>query len=198
MRIKKNIKKIGYFWLPSDPNNKLAGLLSIQDGGEISIELHGLFGKNPYEIWKLWHFEVILGDIEEYGKVTLIDSKYSKVKRDGQEIKLKNIVECDYAFIGAHFNTKDELQFKSFVFRVEGLNEWTGVSGIKIDHDDILNPTISYKEPKEIKVYIDHTFNLTFDFYTSRTMGLHAMSAKDHVEIHQDTYLNLFTEHTLI
>lgn len=39
MRIKEEFKKSGYFWLPSVPERKVAGILSISDGGSIDLEI---------------------------------------------------------------------------------------------------------------------------------------------------------------
>ena len=122
MKVKNNIQKIGYFWLPSDPSNKLAGLFIVEDGGVIRLELHGLFGSNPYEQWKQWEWDIILGDIDEYGKITLVHSRYSEGKNRGLGIKFKNFIDSDYAFMRVHINAKDDLKFNNFFFRVEGLN----------------------------------------------------------------------------
>jgi len=80
MKVKNNIQKIGYFWLPSNIENKLAGIISIEDGGKISLQLHGLFGVNPYELYEVDNMDIILGDVEEYGKITLVDSTYTEGK----------------------------------------------------------------------------------------------------------------------
>ena len=194
MKVKKNIKKIGYFWLPSNPNKKLAGILNIKDGGDISIELHGLFGSNPYEEITLWQLDVILCDIEEYGKVTLIDCKYTHGKKSGEGIKFKNNIKCDYAFIGAHFQSKEDLKFKNLIFRVEGLNAWTAISFIDIQHDEQLNPIITNKEIQDIDVKINAFCDLKFIFNLRRTWLPHALGANDHAEIHQDTYLKLLAD----
>ena len=34
LRIKEEFKKSGYFWLPSNPENKIPGTLTIKDGGK--------------------------------------------------------------------------------------------------------------------------------------------------------------------
>ena len=39
MRIKEEIKRFGYFWLPSAPGDKVPGTLSISDGGIIELEV---------------------------------------------------------------------------------------------------------------------------------------------------------------
>ena len=43
MRIREEFKKLGDFWLPSAPDRKIPGTLSISDGGNIELEVAGLF-----------------------------------------------------------------------------------------------------------------------------------------------------------
>ena len=39
MRIKEEIQRDGQFWIPSFPENRVNGTLSISDGGDITLEL---------------------------------------------------------------------------------------------------------------------------------------------------------------
>ena len=70
MRVKEEFKKSGYFWLPSTPENKVPGTLSISDGGDIKLEIIGYL-----ESERLFHsastFERIIGYIENGGEITL-------------------------------------------------------------------------------------------------------------------------------
>ena len=43
MRIDEKIEKIGYFWLPEHSNIKVSGRLTIEDGGNIQLEILGSF-----------------------------------------------------------------------------------------------------------------------------------------------------------
>ena len=196
MKIKKNIKKLGHFWIPSNPDNKLAGLICIEDGGAIiRVELLGLFNMDWHEQLKQFSIDILLGDIEEYGNITLIDSYYPQAKRGGRN-KYKNIIESDYVFIGSHFYTKDELVFNDFIFRIEGLNDWFGISGINIDLDDsdYVSAIISYDKPKDITVKIDKNINLNVTFRDTQTIMLGLNSSNDHAEIRQDTYLEILSD----
>ena len=38
MRIRKEFAKKGLFWLPSNPDKKIPGTLTITDGGDIELE----------------------------------------------------------------------------------------------------------------------------------------------------------------
>ncbi len=185
MRIQNKIQKLGYFWLPSNENKKLPGLLNIEDGGNIFIELLGLLEEDKQQ----WNVDIILGEVESEGQVTLVNCHYVKLKKYGHGIQYKNIVNSEYIFIGTHFYEKDKLEFNELRFKVEGLNSWTGISGIKIDHDeDILNPTISYVEPEKVEISIENDIKLSLEFHVSRTLAFHALGANDHAEIRQDTY----------
>ncbi len=191
MRIKNKIQKLGSFWLPSNENNKLPGLLSIEDGGNISIAFLGLLEEEREQ----WSVDIILGDIESEGKVTLVNCYYPKSKNYGHGIQYKNIIKAEYAFLGAYFFTKDELKFNELTFKVEGLNSWSGISGINIDHaDNILHPTISYTKPEKVEIDIDSDFKLSLEFYINQTMAFHALGANDHAEIHQDTYWRIHSD----
>jgi len=200
MKIKKNIEKIGYFWLPNNPEHKLAGILSIEDGGKINLQLHGLFGINPSDQSTLNNFDIILGDVDEDGAITLIDSNYIRSRQlKSNEVKAKNYIESDYILIGVHFPNKNDVKINNFTFRVEGLNDWVGISGIIINNDDIINPSISYIQPKEINIDINNIpINISIIYRTTKKgfMKFHAMDS-DHSEIHQDTYLKLSSKNNI-
>jgi len=76
MRIEQDFLKAGYFWLPENEKRKLPGTLKITDGGEIELEVLGLFDESiqglnaPLEIGR------VIGTIEKDGLVTLEDCFY--------------------------------------------------------------------------------------------------------------------------
>ena len=200
MKVKKYIEKIGYFWLPSNPEHKLAGIISIEDGGKISLQLHGLFGVNPYEQYNLDNLNIIWGDVDGEGPITLLDSKYVTGKHwKSNDVKVKNYIESDYILMGVYFKTKHDFKINSFTFRVEGLNDWVGISGVKINDDDITNSSISYTMPEEIIIDIKNKpINLSIVYSATKKgfIKFHAMDS-DHSEIHQDTYLKLYSENNM-
>lgn len=79
MRIKEDYKRSGYFWLPDREGKKLPGTLTVTDGGEIELEIVGLFhdGKEQFENNDISR---IVGEIEKDGLVTLEDCFYKKKK----------------------------------------------------------------------------------------------------------------------
>ena len=69
MRIKEELKESGYFWLPSAPEKRIFGTLSVSNGEMIKLELFGVFGT----LDKLEPVERIVGHVEKLGFVTLDD-----------------------------------------------------------------------------------------------------------------------------
>ena len=76
MRIKEEFKRLGDFWLPSAPDRKIPGTLSISEGGIIELEVAGLFNDEIEALLRdrLEPIERIVGDID--GLVTLDDCYY--------------------------------------------------------------------------------------------------------------------------
>ena len=159
IKMMNNDKKFGFFWLPSDPNekNKASGFLSIQDNGRIELEIVNppfLSGKNEIGFGSIPR---IVGQVEEFGgggDVTL-DNCYCHKHKYNNGI-FTYILRVEIAFIGVHYEEKEAPQFTTFQFSVDGLNQWITNTGMKptsnINRD---HWTIEYKKPKEIILNID-------------------------------------------
>ena len=136
MRIKNEFKKTGYFWLPSTPNRKLPGALAIIDGGDIKLEVIGLFDESFEGLNKTlngaYRLGRVIGHIEEHGYVTLDDCFYIKQSFSFGGIS-KSLVHAKIAFIGVAYDEQEAVLFNSFQFSVEGIDEWVGLSGINVE-----------------------------------------------------------------
>ena len=80
MRLDEEFKKSGYFWLPSNPEKRIPGTLFIKDGGNIELEVVGLFDESIDGINRAMNgsdvLERVVGHIEKDGLVTLDDCFY--------------------------------------------------------------------------------------------------------------------------
>ena len=164
MRIKEEIKRSGFFWLPSSPENQIYGTLTISDGGNIKLELTQsldpsikaqLGGTHPDSL------NQILGHVEEDGPVRIDRCYHISKKRSIVHGKLivSDVIRASRAFIGFPYNEDTEPRFNTFTFSVEGIDKWVGISGIEVDLSQIENSalTISYNRPTDI------SFNLKDD-----------------------------------
>lgn len=167
MRIKEELKESGYFWIPSAPDKRIPGILSISDGEIIKLELFGMFGTfndNSRQI------ERIVGHVEKMGFVTLDDcyckSTWSSVdtSRTFDEL-VKSSIEVMKVFTGAAYRAGEIPRFDTLTFSVEGIDEWVGISGIEVDHQlEQHAAAISYKLPEDITLTLDNNMELLIAF----------------------------------
>lgn len=167
MRIKEELKEFGYFWLPSAPDKRIPGILSISGGNIFKLELFGMFGTfndNSREI------ERIVGHVEKMGFVTLDDcyckSMWSSVdtSRTFDEL-IKSSIEVMKVFTGVAYRAGEIPRFDTLTFSVEGIDEWVGISGIEVDHQlEQHAAAISYKLPENITLKLDNNMELLIAF----------------------------------
>ena len=170
MRIKENIEGSGYFWLPSNPDRKIPGTLKISDGGNIELEVIGLFDESIEGLNKALNvdmddtIEKVLGDIEKFGPVTLQGCFY-KTKTISIGGISKSLISANRAFIGVGFKNKEEVKFNTFTFSIEGIDEWVNISGIQINNDfKNKKYTINYSPPEEISIALKNGMELQIIF----------------------------------
>jgi ApeA N-terminal domain 1 len=95
MRIEEDYKKTGYFWLPGKEGNKIPGILSIDNGGRIELEIVGNFDEGINFLNGDNCLSRIIGHIEKDGLVTLDDCFYTEKNFSfGGISKSKVLLEC--------------------------------------------------------------------------------------------------------
>jgi len=70
MRVEEEYVKTGFFWLPEQDENKIPGIITIKNGGEIELEVVGLFDSNVNKLSDLNSPKLlnrIIGLIEDDG-----------------------------------------------------------------------------------------------------------------------------------
>ncbi|CAK2548388.1 hypothetical protein [Vibrio crassostreae] len=77
MRIEDEYVKTGYFWLPERDDKKIPGVLTIKNGGNIELEVVGLFEDSIESLNSDNNLERIIGHVEKDGLVTLEDCFYT-------------------------------------------------------------------------------------------------------------------------
>lgn len=194
MRIKDEFKKAGYFWLPSAPERRIPGTLVITEGGNIELEVVGLFDESIEGLNKAINgkdeLERIVGHIEKHGLVTLDDCFYKKKNISFGGIS-KSSIHVSRAFIGVAYDDKEVVLFNEFRFSVEGIDEWVGLSGIKVEHKfEERTTSITYMPPDEISLNLNNGMRLLITFSWTLPGFPHQKEAK----ITQKTYFKLVSE----
>jgi len=194
LRIKDEFKKSGYFWLPSAPDKKIPGTLIITDGGNIELEIVGLFDQSPEGLNRALtgkdELERIVGHIEKHGLVTL-DGCFYKNKNIAFGGISKSTVYVNKAFLGVAYDDKESILFNTFKFSVEGIDEWVGLSGIKVENQfEKRTATITYSPPEEITLNLNNGMKLLITYSWSLPWFPNTREAK----ITQKTYFKLVSE----
>lgn len=164
MRLTKTYSRSGYFWLPSLDAAKVPGILTITDGGDIELEVVGLLGDVQSALMGDGKLGRIVGHIEKDGLVTLDGCFYRKRAVAFGSIA-KSLVRASTAFIGVGYEQDEETTFNKFHFSVEGLDEWVGITGIKLTYGiDMRSVNIAYEPLEEITFDLEGDLRLRISF----------------------------------
>lgn len=164
MRIQEEYKKSGYFWLPDNEGKKIPGTLTILDGGEIELEVVGLFDDSIKALNGEDDLSRIIGHVEKDGLVTLENCFYRKKNYSFGGIS-KSLIHVNQVLSGVAYDKNEVATFNTLSFSVEGLNEWLGISGIHVSYgEDYRTATISYTPQKEIIYKLNNDFDLHIFF----------------------------------
>jgi len=190
MRLEKEYKKSGYFWLPEQQEKKIAGTLVIHDGGKIELETVDSFDKSYTESFDLDNIPRIIGNVESDGYVTLDDCFYiEKNVLFGGIGKSKIIVNKVYK--GVAYDKDEEVTFNTLLFSVDCLDEWIGISGFTNKYyPDLKTSKVSYTQPENIYLQLDNGMELEICFSAKFPLG----SKVSKIEIVQTVSFKLKSE----
>jgi len=164
MRIEEEYKKAGYFWLPGAEERKIPGILLINDGGKIELEIVGLFDESVESLNENNNIERIIGYVEKDGPVTLDDCFYTKKIISFGGIS-KSTLLINKVLSGVAWCRNKTVRFNIFSFAVDCLDEWVEISGINVDHDRKgKTARISYNPPEKIRFILDNGMKLEICF----------------------------------
>ena len=189
MRIKEEFKKSGYFWLPSDPERKIPGTLVITDGGNIELEVVGLFDESIEGLNGNGKLARIVGHIEKHGLVTLDDCFYKNKTISCPGIA-KSSIYVNKALIGVAYDEEEIVLLNTLKFSIEGIDEWVGLSGIKVEQFENGTASITYSRPEEISLNLTNGMKLLVTFSWTPPSFPITTEAK----ITQKTYFKLTSE----
>ncbi|NBB07419.1 HEPN domain-containing protein [Pseudomonas monteilii] len=188
MRIEEEYLRSGFFWIPGEEHSKIPGKLSVTDGGVIELEIIGHFNNDISSIQD-YKLPRIVGDVEKDGLVTL-DNCFYKNKNIAFGGVSKSIVAVNKMLAGAAWDIDEPITFNTFHFSIDCLEEWVGISGIKINTDHInKRSTIVYQSPENITLPLDN--GMTLEICFSSRLPAQANTAE--ATISQKVYFKLIS-----
>ena len=120
----------GIWWLPENPDEKVAGTLSFSPGKGAVLDLVGSFDQLP-QIMNFEHntLPLILGVAKNQGDITLVECFNS-----GNHVGsiLTQQYKPQVVFVGAHVSKQEELLFNKVKATFTNLTEWMGIHPFSI------------------------------------------------------------------
>ena len=114
----------GYWWLPSDPDNRVAGVLTYYPNEKIVLELLGCFGEYSLAILTGTDQEdVIYGKTAESKEITLLNNIRSLKLNFSADFPIVRYT-CNYMVIGKHVKGLDEKRSYWATARIPELSLW--------------------------------------------------------------------------
>jgi len=190
MRIKEEYIRTGYFWLPEKDNKKIPGVLTIRDGGDIELEIVGFFDDEVDIFNDDFDLGRIIGHVEKDGFVTLENCFYTQKNSSFFGGISKSKVCVNKVLSGVSYEKDEVVTFNTLSFYVDCMDEWLGISGIKV-YQDYKNKTtsISYTAPDTIIYYLDNEIELSICFASifDTNIGEVTISQKAYFKLKSDS-----------
>ena len=150
MRLDEEYIRTGFFWLPGQEDKKIPGVLSINDGGKVELEIVGHFTDEVEVLTGSDHIERIVGFVENDSFVTLTECIYSSKSISFGGIS-KSKIHVRHAFFNKTRTINEPIEFDSFSFEVDCLDEWVNITGINVERDwEKRTANITYSPPEKI------------------------------------------------
>lgn len=164
----EDFERVGFCWLPDDPNLKLFGTLKYIPGTGASLKLHGELESikrltaSPFR-------EILLGTSLN-DEVTLFQCYYVGGNFRGEHDLSDASFDVDMVFVGLHFRTTNDIKLKVVSAKYSHLHEWAGVSGFADPElgEGTYDELIAYKAPAPIQaVGNKYKISIVFGFSES-------------------------------
>lgn len=200
MRLESEISWSGLFWI-AGTEKKLSGVLTVQDGGRIELELVGTFSEGFGDFLDSPEIPRILGDVEKEGYVTLDNCFYIHRSISFGGVS-KSRIFANTLYCGIHFEDTEQILITSFRFAIEGLDEWLRISGIGVKYTpEFDNVTVSYNKLNPLIYQVTDIMHLSINYSWSIPGSSFFKSAtithKNYFELETDipTDINMFKKY---
>lgn len=165
--MKNELQIDGYWWLPSIPDNKIAG--TFYNTSNQYLKVFGSFYPNDIlSSSKRESPSIILGEDEKGNKITLIEISKKETRNISGLFSILQY-QIQYCIKGIHLNSINDLIFNEIEFRIESLTSWRNYYPVKhsipCKNDKLTSDfNLSYSASSEEKVYeLGNEFELSIN-----------------------------------
>lgn len=118
------LRIVGHWWLPENPQERLAGTLTYDPEAGVRLEINGVFSSSDLVAGSFWstarsvRFEIVLGEDTDGQPFTLHEA-------DLLSLASTSIFRVSYLLGGIHFSKTEEITFVSALAQYTHLEEWS-------------------------------------------------------------------------
>lgn len=123
INLEQQLEYKGYWYLPSSPDKKIAGILTYYPNDKIVLELIGCFNDPFISLLEDNEENVIYGKTSDAKDITLLQCHQSGTANFSAEFPIVKY-SCNYIVIGKHINSFDERCKYWVSFRIPELTLW--------------------------------------------------------------------------
>jgi hypothetical protein len=181
----------GIWWLPQKETQQFRGKLTVSQGKSgrltlITFELHSLeLPENKTDL--------IVGHSTDGKKVTLykcyLTNHSTKLINNGASVEEFEFISL-FAFVGIHFTSVGDINFKNLSVRYTNIDNWANISGFRTRLPKKFTPNTSiairYRLPKRVKL----TSVTDFEIVVSFSYSNFNLTPTTHAEIAQKSWIN--------
>jgi len=163
---------IGNWWLPSNPDNKIYGILTFDPDGDGQLTIYGVFGEDE-DFRKEMRADAILGDTYN-DKITLInciETKRESTYSDSQESSRSSFL-VEKIIIGKHFVKPEEIEFYKLRVYFSRADAWANLINFKREESPEGGGIIKYFYPKEISARINDDCQIKISVATATSHSI--------------------------
>lgn len=142
MKLSEAFEYKGYWWLPSSPDNEVAGLLKYEPKEQIKLELFGKFGaddESVFDIIDQTDENVIHGKLENGKDVTLLKC-HPSVSINFSSFPITSYT-CIYCLIGKHYMSLEDVGKYRMAVHFPEMSYWC--------HPGVLTETLIQNQDKD-------------------------------------------------
>lgn len=162
----------GYWYIPSKPDQRIAGILSYDMDG-INLELFGHLTNIDHSEVKTNKYEIVLGQTEQ-GNITLYDGFQTVMTMGGI---MSTHLTFNKMLIGKHFSSKEEIKLHSVNINYSYLEKWMRYDPFKenrvMEEGKLTQADMTYKFLPLFEIYIETinaSVNASYNFNSSSEM----------------------------
>jgi len=156
----------GYWWLPDKPEKKVLGTLKFDPDEGANLDLLGSF-KGDEDFGRMLDPELILGLSAKGKLITLQDCVETKSNITLGAGFATSSFHASVVFVGANFQSPDDVGFERLSIEYLHLDAWAGVSGFELGIPDDYNtdPTVvEHRRPEPYTATVGGEYEVTLSF----------------------------------